>query len=80
MTLADAADKGEDFGARYLGGGWMQRVRKETEDTILVPEHFGTITEAIEAAKPGATIRVGPGIYRENLVIRKAAKIMGAQA
>lgn len=43
---------------------------------ILVPEDYATIQEAISAAPAGAKIRVGPGHYRENLVIEKPLSLM----
>lgn len=36
---------------------------------IRVPDDANTITEAIERAKPGTTIEVAPGVYREALNI-----------
>ena len=34
---------------------------------IDVPEDYNTIQEAIDAAAPGDTINVAPGMYRENI-------------
>ena len=42
---------------------------------INVPGDYGTITEAIDAANPGDTIMVGPGVYYENLYIDKIIRI-----
>jgi len=38
---------------------------------------FGTVTEAIKAAKPGDRILVRPGLYEESLVIDKPLEIIG---
>jgi hypothetical protein len=40
--------------------------------TINVPADFGTIQAAINAASPGDTIKVAPGIYFEKVVINKS--------
>jgi hypothetical protein len=42
------------------------------ETTHRVPEDFQTITEAIAAAEWGDTILVGPGVYKESLVLTEA--------
>ena len=39
---------------------------------------FTSIQAAIDAAPPGATIRVGPGVYEENLRVRKPHILEGA--
>lgn len=38
---------------------------------------FATVSEAIEAAKPGDRILVRPGLYRESLVVNKPLEIIG---
>lgn len=56
-------------------------VVKEAFRTLIVDQlHRGnhvTITEAIEAAKPGDRILVRPGFYQEGLVIDKPLEIVG---
>ncbi len=42
-----------------------------------VPEEYPTIQAAIDAADPGDEIVVGPGIYRENLIIDKRVDLLG---
>lgn len=39
---------------------------------------YTSIQDAINAASPGDTIRIGPGIYEENLVIHKGLILRGA--
>ena len=46
--------------------------------TVLrVPEDYGTIQSAINAAAPGATIWIAPGVYNESLVINKTITLIG---
>jgi len=46
-------------------------------NVIRVPEDYPTIQEAIDAADPGATIIIAPGVYHESLVINKTLTIIG---
>jgi len=45
--------------------------------TFRVPSRYKTIQRAIDAASPGDTVLVGPGVYRENLVVRKTVSLIG---
>lgn len=45
--------------------------------TIIVPEEYTTIAEAVANASPGDTVFVKEGIYYENVVIDKSLLIMG---
>ena len=45
--------------------------------TIIVPDHYPTIQEAINAASPGDTIYVRAGTYYECLTINKALTLVG---
>ena len=50
-------------------------------ETITVDENgcnYATIQDALDAASDGDTIRIGPGVYRENLLIEKSVEIMGS--
>ncbi len=38
-------------------------------DVLEVPSDFATIQAAVDAAAPGDTVRVGPGVWRENVVV-----------
>ena len=44
---------------------------------VRVPEDYKTIEEAIDAADPGATVIIAPGIYHESIVINKTLTIVG---
>jgi parallel beta-helix repeat protein len=48
--------------------------------TIEVPKDYQTIQAAINAAQPGDLILIAPGIYKENLTIRKSIELRGADA
>ena len=46
--------------------------------TLEVPAQYESIQRAIDAAPAGATIRIGPGSYREALVISRPVTLIGA--
>ena len=56
-----------------------ERIR--SSDSLVVSAHdegdFTTISAALRAARPGATIRVRPGVYHEGLIIDKSVTIAG---
>lgn len=54
----------------------VHSVRSEPA-TIIVPDDFSTIQEAINAANQGDTIYVKTGIYNENVVVNKALLLIG---
>lgn len=65
--------------------GWYDKTLEidNAEPLILRVDTSGnaryrSIQAAIDAAQPGSVVRVGPGIYRENLVIDKPLKIEGS--
>ncbi len=41
-------------------------------------ESYGSVAAAIAAARPGDTVRVGPGTYREHLTIDKPLRLLGS--
>lgn len=45
--------------------------------TFRVPSRYKTIQRAIDAASPGDTVLVGPGTYKENLILRKTVSLIG---
>jgi len=45
------------------------RTRKSSRPTLVVPEDFATIQEAVDHAKAGSTVLVRPGVYRESVVV-----------
>ena len=47
-------------------------------EALAVPGDYPSIQAAIDAAGPGDIIEVAPGIYEENLVIRKPVELRGA--
>lgn len=50
------------------------------DDTYNPLKCFPTIPQALEAAKPGAVIKVFPGIYDEDVTIDKSVKLVGPHA
>jgi parallel beta-helix repeat protein len=53
----------------------VQRVN--ASKTIVVPDQYNTINEAINHASPGDIIQVKSGIYNENLPINKSLTLQG---
>lgn len=53
-------------------------VSVRADDDIVVPRDFPTIQAAVDAAPPGATIKVHPGTYTEEIVITKDLHVEGA--
>jgi parallel beta-helix repeat protein len=45
--------------------------------TIIVPDDYSTIQEAVNAANPGDTVFVKSGTYCENVVVNKTVSIIG---
>jgi len=51
-----------------------------THSVLKVPSQYSTIQGAINAARPGDTIQIGPGTYVEQLSVHKTLTITGAGA
>ena len=45
--------------------------------TFKVPSRYKTIQRAIDATSPGDTVLVGPGVYKENLVVKQTVSLIG---
>ena len=56
---------------RNIDSVWAQK------KTIVVPEDYSTISEAIKNADPGDKIFVKKGIYNENIWIDKPLEVLG---
>jgi hypothetical protein len=54
-------------------GAWGQRV-------LRVPQEYATIQEAIDAAAPGETVHVAPGLYGERVRLRDGVRLVGSGA
>ena len=52
-------------------------VQPAKADTIIVPDSYLTIQQAINAANPGDTILVRAGIYGENVIVNKTVSLIG---
>ena len=45
--------------------------------TLIVPEQYGTIQQALDLARAGDTVIVKPGVYRETLVFKSGVRLLG---
>jgi len=76
----------------YTTGGWVQSSPAVADGVVFVgsfdgkvyafgnvvrSEDYETIQEAIDAASPGATVWIAPGIYNESLVINETITLIG---
>jgi len=55
---------------------WLVKTAREVS-TIIVPDDYSTIQEAINAANPGDTIFVKSGLYYEHIVVNKTVQLVG---
>ena len=65
------------LGVLIMGGVVLASTSVRAQE-IVVPRDFPTIQAAVDAAPPGATIRVRPGTYTEEVVIAKDLTLQGA--
>jgi hypothetical protein len=56
-------------GQEVGGGPALQPVRRASGTTRRVTEDHRTIQAAVDAARPGDLILVGPGVYREEVKV-----------
>src|SRR6266511_2026496 len=66
-----------DPGTAQRGTG-LAPVAKASGTTRRVPEHYRTIQKAVDAAKPGDLVLVGPGVYREEVKVRTPSLVIWA--
>src|SRR5665647_3499331 len=60
---------------------WMFNIQtSHASKTIVVPQDYMTINEAISHASAGDTVAVKKGIYQENVQINKAISVLGEDA
>ena len=60
--------------AAGAGGYWLG-TRSDAAATLVSPSGGATITQALANAKPGDLIRLAPGVYREQLVLRDQVSV-----
>jgi plastocyanin len=56
-------------GQEPYGGPAVAPVRRASGRTLRVPEDHRTIRAAVDAARPGDLVLVGPGVYREEVKV-----------
>jgi|Deesub1362B_J571_1020462.scaffolds.fasta_scaffold00003_185 hypothetical protein len=59
--------------------GFSSFYPEKEKSPIIVPTNYQTIQSAIDAANPGSTIIVKPGVYEEQLYIDKPLNIIGVR-
>src|SRR6266540_2289728 len=64
-----------DPGTAERGTG-LASVAKASGTTRRVPEDYRTIQKAVDAAKPGDLVLVGPGVYREEVKVRTPSLVL----
>ncbi|MDD4253919.1 MAG: lectin like domain-containing protein [Methanofollis sp.] len=53
-------------------------IKAITRDPLRVPEDYRTIQEAVDSAMPGQMVRVGDGVYVENVVVDHSLTLAGS--
>jgi parallel beta-helix repeat protein len=81
-VMARASARSAARGDVTAAGGVPRQDIARTEPPTHVVDayqrgHFATVSEAIEAAKPGDRILVRPGLYEESLIVNKPLEIIG---
>ena len=44
--------------------------QRDDRPVLVVPNEFPTIQKAVDVAKPGSTIKIRPGVYRESVAVK----------
>jgi plastocyanin len=57
------------YPGQEVAGPELVPVERASGVTRRVPEDHGTIQEAVEAARPGDLVLIGPGVYREEVKV-----------
>lgn len=48
----------------------------DLRDRLVVPRDYNTIQKAVDHAAPGTTVVIAPGVYREDVVVRKTRNLV----
>lgn len=56
------------------------RCTPNAQGKLLVPSQYPTIQAAVDAARPGQTVAVAPGVYRESIRMRLGVCLVGSGA
>jgi len=63
----------------YALTGYLSEIAPQAPHTIVVPDDYPTIQEAINVANEGDTIFVRSGIYYEHVVLNKTVSLLGVE-
>jgi parallel beta-helix repeat protein len=80
QKAAEAERRASEEKQKQLAAQARQEEQKRQQagpQTRMVPDQFATIQAAIDAAKPGDTVLVKPGVYRETLKFKEGIELRG---